>query len=120
MLHIHLKDRPAFELQETTGYPLGDGLPTTVSHLEALFRMTDSQLRGVRTLDFDLPAELEAGEPPEARGLARDEVRLMVSYRANDRVVHTRFRELPDFLRPGDVLVINTSGTMNAALDATR
>ena len=29
-------------------------------------------------LDFVLPPELEAGEPPEARGLARDEVRLMV------------------------------------------
>ncbi len=35
----------------------------------------------VASLDFDLPPELEAAEPPEARGLARDEVRLMVSYR---------------------------------------
>ncbi len=71
-------------------------------------------------LPFDLPAELEAGEPPEARGLARDEVRLMVSYRNNDRVIHTRFRNLPDFLEAGDLLVINTSGTMNAALHAQR
>ena len=71
-------------------------------------------------LPFDLPAELEAGEPPEARGLARDEVRLMVSYRSNDRVIHTRFRDLPDFLETGDLLVINTSGTMNAALHAQR
>jgi S-adenosylmethionine:tRNA ribosyltransferase-isomerase len=71
-------------------------------------------------LPFDLPAELEAGEPPEARGLARDEVRLMVSYRADDRVIHTRFRNLPEYLEAGDVLVINTSGTMNAALHAIR
>ena len=71
-------------------------------------------------LPFDLPAELEAGEPPEARGLARDEVRLMVSYRSNDRVIHTRFRNLPDYLEAGDLLVINTSGTMNAALHAHR
>src|SRR5512132_1286166 len=71
-------------------------------------------------LDFVLPAELEAGEPPEARGLARDEVRLMVSYCTDDRVVHSRFRALPEFLAPGDVLVINTSGTLNAALAATR
>ncbi len=71
-------------------------------------------------LPFDLPAELEAGEPPEARGLARDEVRLMVSYRSNDRVVHTHFRDLPDYLEAGDLLVINTSGTMNAALPAQR
>lgn len=72
------------------------------------------------TLPFVLPAELEAGEPPEARGLARDAVRLMVSYRADDRVVHTRFRNLPEYLEAGDVLVINTSGTMNAALRAIR
>jgi len=69
-------------------------------------------------LDFDLPPELEAAAPPEARGLARDEVRLMVSYRGDNRVVHTRFRAIADFLAPGDVLVINTSGTMNAALPA--
>ena len=44
----------------------------------------------------------------------------MVSYRADDRIVHSRFRDFPDFLDPGDVLVINTSGTLNAALDALR
>ncbi len=71
-------------------------------------------------LDFELPPELEASEPPEARGLARDEVRLMVSYRQDDRVVHASFRNLPDFLEAGDVLVVNTSGTMNAAVPATR
>jgi S-adenosylmethionine:tRNA ribosyltransferase-isomerase len=69
-------------------------------------------------LHFDLPSELEAGEPPEARGLGRDEVRLMVSYLGNDRVVHSSFTNLPDFLEEGDTLVINTSGTMNAALPA--
>jgi len=71
-------------------------------------------------LDFELTADLEASEPPEARGLTRDEVRLMVSYRNDDRVVHAGFRDLPDFLEPGDLLVANTSGTMNAALPATR
>jgi S-adenosylmethionine:tRNA ribosyltransferase-isomerase len=74
----------------------------------------------LETLDFELPRELEAGEPPEARGLARDEVRLMVSYCSDDRVVHTRFRDLLSFVEAGDVLVINTSGTLNAALEATR
>lgn len=72
------------------------------------------------TLDFVLPQDLEAGEPPEARGLKRDEVRLLVSYRDDGRVVHSTFRSLPDFLDAGDVLVINTSGTMNAALPAER
>lgn len=70
--------------------------------------------------NFDLPDELEAGEPPEARGLSRDEVRLMVSYLDDDRVVHSRFRDLPDFLSAGDLLIVNTSGTMNAAIQARR
>lgn len=72
------------------------------------------------TLDFELPPALEAGEPPEARGLARDDVRLMVSHYGDDAVRHARFRDLPRFLRPGDVLVVNTSGTLSAALDAVR
>jgi S-adenosylmethionine:tRNA ribosyltransferase-isomerase len=72
------------------------------------------------SLDFDLPQKLEASEPPEARGFERDEVRLLVSYKSDARVFHARFRDLGDFLKSGDVLVINTSGTMNAALEAER
>ncbi len=72
------------------------------------------------TLDFKLPPELEASEPPEARGQARDDVRLMVSNAGSDAIQHTTFRQLPQFLQPGDVLAINTSGTLNAALNATR
>jgi S-adenosylmethionine:tRNA ribosyltransferase-isomerase len=71
-------------------------------------------------LHFELPQEREAGEPPEARGLRRDEVRLMVSYLDDNSVVHSRFGDLPEFLRAGDTLVVNTSGTMNAALPAER
>jgi len=71
-------------------------------------------------LDFQLPPELEAGQPPEARGLARDQVRLMISYLRDDQVVHTQFRALPQFLQAGDVVVINTSGTLNAALKVNR
>ncbi len=77
-------------------------------------------LPGLPLLTFTLPSKLEAGEPPEARGLSRDEVRLMVSHIATNQVVHTRFRHITDFLETGDVLVINTSGTLNAALPATR
>jgi S-adenosylmethionine:tRNA ribosyltransferase-isomerase len=71
-------------------------------------------------LDFTLSADLEAGEPPEERGLARDEVRLMVSQISNNQVIHTRFRQIGDFLEPGDMLVINTSGTLNAALPTSK
>jgi S-adenosylmethionine:tRNA ribosyltransferase-isomerase len=77
-------------------------------------------LAGIPLLNFTLSSELEAGEPPEARGLARDEVRLMVSRCATNQVVHTRFRQIGDFLQAGDLLVINTSGTLNAALPARR
>lgn len=72
------------------------------------------------SLDFELPKALEAGLPPEERGLRRDQVRLMVSTLHDGGVTHTRFDRLPDFLRAGDVLVINTSGTLKAALDVKR
>ncbi len=100
------------------------------------------------SLEFDLPPALEASAPPEARGLARDEVRLMVSYFQQqpaaptafprlpvasqrpadafqrpldaDRIIHSQFHDLPCFLNAGDLLVINTSGTLNAALPAHR
>jgi S-adenosylmethionine:tRNA ribosyltransferase-isomerase len=65
-----------------------------------------------------LPAHLEAAEPPEARGLTRDGVRLLVSCLDTDTIVHSRFSELPRWLVPGDLLVVNTSGTLNAALSA--
>ncbi len=76
--------------------------------------------KGMRTLNFELPTKLEAGEPPEARGLTRDAVRLMVSHYKTDQVSHTRFHKMAHALESGDVLVINTSGTMNAALPAVR
>jgi len=71
-------------------------------------------------LDFELPAELEAHEPPEARGVARDQVRLMVSHLGDDSVEHRRFADLPEVLRPGDLVVANDSATVAAALSATR
>ena len=54
-------------------------------------------------LAFELPARLEAHEPPEARGLRRDGVRLLVATRHDSRIVHSRFAELPSFLEPGDL-----------------
>jgi len=71
-------------------------------------------------LDFQISDEQAAHEPPEARGLARDEVRLMVSRMSDDVITHRRFFDLPDFLDPGDVVVVNTSATINAAFAATR
>jgi S-adenosylmethionine:tRNA ribosyltransferase-isomerase len=74
----------------------------------------------VSTLQFELPARLEAHEPPEARGLRRDDVRLLVVDKRAGRIAHARFADLPAFLAPGDVLVVNTSATLAAALPARR
>jgi S-adenosylmethionine:tRNA ribosyltransferase-isomerase len=71
-------------------------------------------------LEFVLPSELEAHEPPEARGLARDQVRLLVSHLDDDSMEHLRFTDLPDMLRPGDLVVANDSATLPAALTAYR
>ncbi|MGA8297565.1 MAG: S-adenosylmethionine:tRNA ribosyltransferase-isomerase [Acidimicrobiales bacterium] len=69
-------------------------------------------------LGFELPSALEAREPPEARGDARDGVRMMATFRSSGALVHSRFCELPDFLSPGDLVVINTSATIPAEVDA--
>jgi S-adenosylmethionine:tRNA ribosyltransferase-isomerase len=71
-------------------------------------------------LAFELPTALEAHEPPEARGLTRDEVRLMVARRGDGGIEHSTFRDLPEFLRAGDLLVVNTSATLPAAVPARR
>lgn len=69
-------------------------------------------------LAFRLPAELEAREPAEARGLTRDAVRMLVAHRATGKLVHSIFTLLPTFLAAGDLVVVNTSGTIPAAVDA--
>lgn len=69
-------------------------------------------------LTFSLPAELEAREPAEARGLTRDAVRMLVADHCDGSITHSTFTLLPSFLDPGDLVVINTSGTIPAAVDA--
>jgi S-adenosylmethionine:tRNA ribosyltransferase-isomerase len=68
------------------------------------------------TADFTLPAELEAPAPPENRGLPRDGVRMLVSRAASGTIAHHRFSDLPRLLLPGDLLVVNTSRTLPAAV----
>lgn len=65
-----------------------------------------------------VPPELSAREPAEQRApdRGRDGVRLLVS-RGTAEPAHHAFRELPRLLSAGDVLVVNTSRTLPAALD---
>jgi S-adenosylmethionine:tRNA ribosyltransferase-isomerase len=71
-------------------------------------------------LDFELPDDLVASDPPEARGRAREDVAMLVSDVAEDRLTHARFSQLPELLTAGDLLVVNASATVNAALVAWR
>jgi S-adenosylmethionine:tRNA ribosyltransferase-isomerase len=74
---------------------------------------------------FTLPPKLSAKAPPERRGVARDQVRLMViaretspqEHRQTFQVEHSRFDQLGHFLRSGDLLVFNSSRTLPAALE---
>jgi S-adenosylmethionine:tRNA ribosyltransferase-isomerase len=63
---------------------------------------------------FRLPTALEASAPPPKR----DGVRLLVA--SPGGVEHGRFAELGRFLSPGDLVVVNTSATIPAAVDAVR
>lgn len=76
-----------------------------------------SVVPSVAQTTFVLPPERVATAPPERRGLARDEVRLLVA--RPGAVEHRVFRDLPALLEPGDLLVVNISATVAAALDGT-
>src|SRR3954463_1193176 len=64
---------------------------------------------------FTLTRANEASAPPAER----DGVRMLVAQRGRP-LVHDTFRGLPAHLRAGDLLVVNTSATIPAALTATR
>jgi S-adenosylmethionine:tRNA ribosyltransferase-isomerase len=61
-----------------------------------------------------------ATAPPERRGIARDEVKMLVTDRASGMNYHRSFVDLPAVLRPGDLIVVNDSATIPAALTAER
>ena len=75
-------------------------------------------LKRVKKYDFELPEKLQCAKPTEERGIRRDEVRLMISKIETDEIYHTQFKNLDEFLKEGDVVVVNTSGTLKAALEA--
>lgn len=67
---------------------------------------------------FQRPPGSDATEPPEARGVARDAVKLLVAQPSG--ISHARFADLVNFLGPGDLLVVNNSATLPAAVDGRR
>ena len=71
-------------------------------------------------LAFNLPQEHEARRPPEARGLARDGVSLLVSDSRTQTHTSAAFTDIARYLDEGDLLVVNDSATIPAAIDARR
>ncbi len=65
---------------------------------------------------FVVPEGCEATLPPEQRGIARDAIRLLVASSAG--LSHRHFRDLPQVLDAGDLLIVNTSATVPAAVAA--
>jgi S-adenosylmethionine:tRNA ribosyltransferase-isomerase len=79
--------------------------------------LSDPRLPRPRTR-FTVPADQHATRPPEAEGRGRDEVRLLVA--TPDGLRDRQFTHLPQVLRPGDLLVVNTSRAVPSAVDAHR
>jgi S-adenosylmethionine:tRNA ribosyltransferase-isomerase len=65
---------------------------------------------------FVLPPELSAKEPPERRGIPRDQVKLLVIDRATGEIEHSRFDKIDNYLRQNDLLVFNSSRTLPASM----
>lgn len=61
---------------------------------------------------YELPQELIAQDTPEKR----DEARLLAVHRDTGKTEHRIFRDITDYLRPGDVLVINDSKVIPARM----
>jgi S-adenosylmethionine:tRNA ribosyltransferase-isomerase len=75
-------------------------------------------VKEVKTSDFDyqLPSHLIAQTPTEPR----DASRLMVLDREHGRITHSRFHQMGEYLRPGDLLVCNDSRVILARLSARK
>ena len=71
-----------------------------------------------RSLDIEVPDGLIADQPIEADGRRRDDVRMLVARKGTGQLTHARAADLPRFLEAGDVLVVNTSPTLPAAIPA--
>lgn len=70
----------------------------------------------VADFSYDLPEELIAQHPYDKR----DEARLMVLDRNNKTIEHKIFRDIIDYLEPGDCLVINNTKVLPARLYGTK
>src|SRR5207302_6249730 len=80
------------------------------------FQRQSSQVMNVAAFDFDLPAHLIAQTPPAERGTSH----LLVLDKADGRIEHAGVAALPEFLRDGDLLVVNDTKVFPARLLGNR
>jgi S-adenosylmethionine:tRNA ribosyltransferase-isomerase len=76
--------------------------------------MVDPDL--LSSYEYDLPPELIAAHPAERR----DAARMLVLERATGRISHRGVADLPELLRPGDLLVVNETRVVAARLKGSR
>ena len=69
-------------------------------------------------IDFYLPSKLNASHPPERLGIRRDHVRMMVLDKITGNVRHDQFFQLSNYLKEGDLVILNNSRTIPAILQA--
>lgn len=70
----------------------------------------------IMTKSFNLPDRLNATKPPEQRGIKRSQVKLMVSDKKSKTISHDCFFNLENYLRRGDLLILNNSRTIPAVV----
>lgn len=106
-------------------WPAGSAVPAVRNgdgarrgELPSGFGALRSLVMRAEELDYELPADRIATHPARPR----DAARLMVVYRAEDRVEHHRVRDLPrlGLLTPGDLMVVNQTRVLPAAVEAKR
>ncbi len=82
------------------------------THLQASMAGGDQTSRRIEDYDYDLPPELIAQHPATARELSR----LLVLDRSSGALIHSRFDRIGEYLRPGDLLVVNDTRVVPARL----
>ena len=103
--------------RHSRGVAPGGGM-TMITTATATTTPTDHAVVFSEPLAFDLPPALEATAPPEITLGRRDAVKLMRAALGTEPPIHTHAYDLARHLDPGDLVVLNTSATVPAAVDA--
>ena len=83
-----------------------------MTRIEEQIAMLDNTTYKISDFDYDLPQELIAQTPIEPR----DASRLLVVHRDSGTFEHRHFRDIGEYLRPGDLLIANQSRVLPARL----